>query len=687
MKTICAFCHASCGMIVKVNGGIISEVRGDPEHPTNKGILCPKGQAAIEFVHCRDRLLHPQLKTRGGFRRVSWQEALDIAADRLGKLREKYGPGSLLRFAGAPMDYEGRDAFIQLMASYGSPNFTGAGNLCSIPRIVGMKSVFGNAPEPDYKHAKLIIFWGANPRGSARYGHYSIEEEFGDFRSLILEARKRGIRVITVDPVYSETARASDSWVSLEPGTDAALALSMIHVIIKERIYDEQFVKDWTAGFEALQAHVEDSTPEWGERMTGVSASTIEGLAREYALTGPATIRDGNGLDMHTNGVQAVRAIMFLIALTGNYDRPGGNVIFPWVRQSVLPTPESMSQVQEKRISQKQFPLFPDIPSPALLDDLLSGGSPRAMIVPHSNPVLVLANTRKVKEAFGKLDFLIVFEVFPTATAQMADLILPSTTFLERYGYRAYSNRGGGFLSLRQKVIEPVGETRSFPEVEYEIAKRLGLGEGYPFKNNVEWVEYMLKPSGFTIDDLREKAFVVATPPMTYRKYLETGFPTSSKKVEFYSDSFKKHNFDPLPRYIEPLSLKDWVDSKKEKFPFKGTTRKPYEYIQTNFRNLTSLKELYPAPVAMLHPGDADSRGIKEGDSLRFESPDGSIKAEAKITDGVRRGMVVVDFGWGNPWDKWEGVNALTSGDVWDPISGGTPNRLFVCNISSMGKG
>ena len=683
MKTICGLCHTNCGMIVKVVDGVIKEVQGDPEHPANRGLLCPKGMASVEWVYSKDRLTHPLLKTKGGFRRISWDEAIDIAADRLDELRQKNGPGSLIRFAGAPVNYECRDGFLQLMASYGSPNLAGAGHLCNVPRNTAMRSVFGSVPEPDYYETKLIIFWGANPMESTRYGNYATEAELGDYRSLISSAKARKIKVITIDPVRSETAKLSDLWISPEPGSDAALALSMAHVIINEKIYDEEFVRSWTKGFESLGNHVQELTPEWAEGVTGVSASLIRQLAREYALQRPATIRDGNGLDMNTNGVQTVRAIMFLIALTGNYDVPGGNVIFPWVQQSFLPDLKKV-KYSEKRIGQDQFSQFPEIPGPALIKALLDEERPRGMIVHHSNPLLILANSHHVKKAFGKLQFLMVFDLFPTATAQMADLILPSTSTFERFGYRAYSSRQGGFLSLRQKLIDPIGESRSFSEVEYDIAKKLGFEKDYPFTNNVEWVNFMLKPTRLSIDTLREKSVVYATPPMEYRKHLRAGFRTPSQKAEFYSEAFEKSHLDPLPSYREPLTLKDWSREEQKKYPLKGTTRKPYEYVHTKFRNLESLKKLYPAPLAMLHPEDAKAKGLHDGSPVEIVSPKGTGRFQVKIWSETNPGLVVVDFGWGNPWDNSQGVNDLTTDEVWDPISGGTPNRLFVCDVQNV---
>ena len=684
MKTICGFCHTACGMIVNIENGRIKSLRGNPEHPANRGILCPKGAASIDFVYSKDRLTHPLRRTRGGFEKITWEEALDMAADRLGELREKSGPGALIRFAGSPVSYDSRDGFLQFMASYGSPNFAGAGHLCNVPRNIAMRSVFGGVPEPDYFDTRLIIFWGANPMCSTRYGNYATEGELGDFRSIIREARKKNVKVITIDPVFSETAKLSDIWIPLEPGSDASLALAMIHVIIKEKIYHEEFVKTWTADFEKLEYHVEGFTPEWAEGITGVSAATIRDVAREYALAGPATIRDGNGLDMNTNGVQTVRAVTFLIAITGNYDVPGGNVVFPWVRQSFLPDTKKV-KFQEKRIGQDRFPLFPEIPAPALIDALLDQERPRGMIVTHSNPLLILGDTNKVKNAFEKLKFLLVYDVFPTATARMADLILPAPSLFETYGYRAYSSRQGGYLSLKPKVIEPLGESRHSSLVEYEIAKRLGIEGDYSFKNDVEWVDFMLKPTGLTIEDFNGDTVLYKTGPMEYRKYTKDGFRTPSKKIEFSSEAYRKHQYDPLPNYEEPSSLREWKADNLEKYPFKGTTRKPYEYVHTKFRNLDYLKRLYPGPVAMIHPDDASKTGVRDGGKVEIKSPHGVVKARARVTEDCKPGMVVVDFGWGNPWDESDtSVNALSTGDVWDPISGGTPNRLFFCSIKSV---
>ena len=356
-------------------------------------------------------------------------------------------------------------------------------------------------------------------------------------------------------------------------------------------------------------------------------------------------------------------------------------MVFPWARQSFLPDFRKI-KFDEKRIGEDQFPLFPEIAGPTLLDTILAQERKFGMIVAHSNPALVLANTEKIKKAFNKLEFLMVLDMFQTATGQLADLVLPSPSLFESYGYRAYSSRQGGFLSLKPKLIEPLGVSRHFTEIECEIATRLGFAGDYPFRNDKEWVNYMLKPTGLTTDDFSGKSFIYATGPIGYNKYIKTGFGTPSKKVEFFSETYRKHGQDPLPAYKAPLALEDWDNHKRLQYPLKGTTRKQYEYVHTKFRNLNYLKRLYPAPLVTIHPEDALAYKVQEGDTVRVESPHGGVIMKAKVSDRARRGIIVVDYGWGNPWDASQtNANSLARGDVFDPVSGGTPNRLFYCSI------
>ena len=571
-RTICGFCHAGCGIKVYRNRFGIESVEGDPEHPSNRGYCCPKISGIKELVESEERLRYPLKKTSGGFKRISWDEALDFAAQKLGEIREKYGPGSLVRNMGAPVAYEARDGFVEFMGAFGSPNFTGSSNLCMLPRITAFQAVIGAKPESDFEKTNLIIFWGANPTESNRFGGYC---SYNGFNQIIPRARGRGVRMIAIDPVRSTTAAQADDWIRINPGTDAALGLAMINQIIAEGLYDKKFVAEWTHGFDELAAHVSGRSPKWAEALTGIPEDTIIELARLYATTVPSAICEGNGLDMYTNGVDSARVIAILIAITGNFDIPGGNALAPFPIQSALPTksplapygPSALLKIEEsksvlpekssspdKRIWHEKFKVYRDLPFPAVKESILRNEDrrPRAMIVHHSNPVLIQANVARTKEALEKLDFLLVNDIFMTSTAEVADLILPSTSDYERYGYKAWSSFEGGILAFSRPVADPPGSSRTVFEVEYELAKKLGLHHDYPFHDTESWIEYMLKPTRITFKQLDEEQVIYTTPEIQYRKYLKNGFNTPSRKVEFYSQYFQNNGYKPLPEYSEP---------------------------------------------------------------------------------------------------------------------------------------
>ena len=672
LRTICSFCHTCCGMAVTVKDGEITKVSGDLDHPASKGYLCKKAEAAIPLLYHEDRVRTPLMKTKGGFRKVSWDEALDFAADKLISLRDKYGPKTLARAAGAPYTYEGRDGFAQLLAVFGSNINTGVGHLCSRPRQLGITSVLGERIETDYEGTKLAVFWGGNVVAMNRY---SVHSATPNFSQTISRIKKGGGKVVVIDPIKSESAVYADEWIPVRLGTDLALALGMIHVIIRDELYDREFVKSYTLGFDRLKNHVGACTPEWAAKITGVSSEKIQILARRYATERPGVIYDGNGLDMHTQCVETCRAIAILQALTGNVDRRGSNVFMPWSKQNAVPTIQPPKDPKEKG----QYPLFLDYPHPVVVDMLLSDREdrPRAMIVTNSNPALVLANSKKTREALKRLELLIVNDHFITATAELAHLILPDVTGFERNSYRAFSSPDGCFFAFRRKIIEPLWECRPVFQVEYALAEKMGLEKDYPFRNNEEWVDFMVKPSGISISDLREKQIVYTTPPVQYEKFKTKGFGTPSGKVEFFSEKYQKAGYDLMPTFRE--RKEDPVI--REKFPLDGTSRKPGTYSHTKYRNIPEVSSYQPLPFIWMHPEDAKMRGIVNGSWVEVESPMGRIELEAKIEEKAAVGVVIVDFGWGNPWDKVANINCLTDDQDRDPISSGTSNRLFPCQV------
>lgn len=654
-------------------------MEGDPEHPMNRGRCCPKAAAIPEVISSKDRLKVPLRKTSKGFEGISWEKALDFAAEKLSEIRGRFGPLSLVRCGGAPVSYQCRDGFMQFMGAFGSPNMSGAANLCMVPRMTAFNAIAGGIrAEPDYDNTKLVLFWGSDPLTSERFGSYAA---YNGMRQIIPRLKEKGTRMICIDPFRSKTVQQADDWIRIKPGGDVALGLAMIHVIIREEIYNKAFVESYTVGFEALAEHVLPFSPSWAEGLTGIPEKTILDLARIYATTKPATIYEGNGLDMYTSGVDAVRTIVILIGLTGNLDVPGGNVFMPFAPQSQLPT---KAAPMERRVWYDRFPLFGEVPFPAVKEALLKeeDDRPRAMIVHHSNPVLVQANEKRTRQALEKLDFLMVNDIFPTATAEIADLVLPITSDFESYGYRAYASTEGGFLALGRPLAEPVGESRPVFEVEYELAEKMGLHGEYPFQDTLSWLKYMIRPTGVPFEQLDQEQVVFATPPVQYRKYEENGFNTLSGKVEFYSRIFEEKGYSPLPTYTDPAGEPLGVGDQAAKgFPLLGSSKRPPLFVHTKFRNIEALSRSYPEPLVWLHPQDASTRSVRDGDRVQVKSPQGEIVLKVKLTEDTLPGLVWVDFGWGNPTDGKANINVLSNDAYFDPVSGGTPHRLFECDV------
>ncbi len=679
VRSLCGFCHANCGIKVRVQDGKVIRIEGDPENPVNRGYLCPKAQALKPMLESEERLKFPLKKTKDGFVKVSWDEALDLAADKLTKIREAYGPESLFHCGGAPVTYVARDGFRQFMGAFGSPNFTGAANLCSVPRKVAFNDAFGGRPEPDLENTRLIIFWAGNPMNTTRFtSHASIN----GFHRIISRAKQRGTKVIVIDAVRTETASLADEWVRPNIATDTALGLAMAHTIIKENLYDRAFVEKWVIKFDEIKRHVEPLAPEWAEEITAVPAERIRELARLYATTEGAVIKDGNGLDMHTTGVDMVRTICLLVALTGNIDRKGGDVFLSFVPQTPLPTVKS----EKRPMGRDEFPLFPEVPFSAVKERLLSESPerPRAMIVHHANPALVQANRERTKQALEKLEFLMVMDIFPTATTELADLVLPAAADLETVDYRALSSTNGGFLTFREKVVEPPGSARPVFEVEYELAKKMGIEHGYPFRNAEEWLNFVLKPAKVTVDDLRRQHVIYGSPAVVYKKYEKEGFKTPSGKVECYSERFKAAGRQALPVFEYPKESPAAHPDLAKRYSLCATTRRPAEFVHTKLFNLPTAGRIYPDPLMKMNAADAAERDIKQDDMVEVESRTGKIRLKTIISEDVRPGVVTIDFGWGNPTDKKASINSLSPDDVWDPVSGGYPNRLFLCEVKKV---
>jgi anaerobic selenocysteine-containing dehydrogenase len=528
-----------------------------------------------------------------------------------------------------------------------------------------------------------------------RPGVYAAYDAKG-FLSPIFDAQERGAKLIVIDPVFTETASKADWWIPIHPGTDGALALAMLDVIIEENLYDRPFVERWTSGFPKLQAHVRQYSPEWAGAVTGIPAHDIRKLARLYAMTQPAAIHEGNTFANHTNVVQTVRAIACLKSITGNLDIPGGNVCFPGVAGDITPVEQGGAtgikttvKPTARHFAEDRYPLLPE-GAPAGVDAMLTGNPimPRALMVFHANPLASNANTNRVRRALDRLDFIVVMDIFMSKTAEMADLVLPDTSFLERYDYRTYPSAKGVVVALRQPAVEPIHESRSFYEVELALARRMGYWDTYPWHSVEEFFAYALSPVELDLPSLLANPVQVVARH-AYRKHEkgwmrldgQPGFNTPSGKVELYSSVYAKLGYDPLPTYVEPAEA--GANSPIARvYPLVGVNRRSVTYVHFKYRNNPYLRDLEPEPFVRLNPKDASARGIASGDCAVISSPRGEIRMKALVTERTQPGIAWIDGGWGNAWDKSDAnLNVLVDDVQRDPISQSAAISSFRCQV------
>ena len=675
IATDCTICYHSCGMNVLVEDGRIVKVEGLKDHPLNKGQLCPKGERAIELVYHPDRLKHPLKKSNGKWIRMTWDDALTEIADKLQRLKKEFGPETLSIFSGSigVENLEMMELAQRFKGAFGSPNFISVEGICYRMRIRSRQMTFGKYPVEEM-NTKLYVLWGHNPEASDFPLQLSIEENL-----------EKGSRLVVIDPKKIPLAKRADMYLAIRPGTDGALALAVMHVIIKENLYDKEFVEQWTHGFEKLVPHVEPYTPEWAEKITWVPAEEIRKLARLYARAESASIFQGtNTQDQTANGTQNSRAFSVLQTITGNINNPGGWVISPRLMLTGVGLPTEkipigaedypiFYEIWGRKSPYGQVVCFPDsVPNPI-----------RALIVTGGNPLISMPDSNAFREALKKLDLLVVHDFFMSETAELAHYVLPACTHLEKNGL-AYSYNvchGMPYLMLRKKAIEPLYESWSEFKFWTELAKKTGMGDAFPWKTDDEVVELELKPSGLNYRELKEEK--VAGAYYMEKQYgmdaLQVkGFPTPSKKIEIYSETLEKAGFDPLPTYLEPDQSPLGNPQMAQRYPLVLTTGARILYFtHGQHRNIGGLTEKCPEPFAEMNPRTAGRFGIKDGDRIVVESNRGQIKVKALVTEEMREGVVSIPHGW--PRDA--NVNLLTDIHCREPIMGYPQMKSQLCSI------
>ena len=713
VPTFCPLCVSRCGARAEVEDGVLRALLPDPSHPTGKAI-CLKGKAAPDIVRHPDRLLHPLRRTapKGaadpGWERIGWDEALDTVAERLLTAAATAGPQSVAFSSSSPSTSAISDAidWIQrLVRAFGSPNFCNYMELCGWGRFLAPLYTFG-APVPgtylpDLDNAGCILFWGYNP-SVARLAH----------ATSTVAAVARGAKLVVVDPRKAGLAAKADHWLRVRPGTDAALALSLTHVMIENGWYDADFVRDWTNAadqvdgrtvWDLLVERCAEFRPETAEEITGVPAADIVAAARTLWEARPVAFYTWSGLEQHRGATQTLRAVDVLYALTGSLDVPGGNVLFEAVPSNRVDGRELLAEPRPPAVGLDRRPLGPARFEFITGEDLYAAaldGRVSTLVGFGGNLVMAHADSARGRDALRALDFFVQADLFMTPTAELADIVLPVASAFEsealKIGFE-YSQEAQSLVQLRRPLVPPRGEARSDLRIAFDLATRLGLGEVF-WDGDIEaaW-RHQLEPSGITLEELRAHPEGVRLPLTTrHRKYADAGFATPSGKVELYSGTLAAHGYSPLPEFEEPLSPRSRPDL-GDRYPLVLTCAKSLFFCETQHRQVAALRRSAPDPQVELHPSTAADRGIGAGDWVSVATPHGAVRARAKLTAALDPGVVVGQHGWWQSCDELglpgyppygpdsANLNLVLRQGPSDEISGSSPLRASVCQVSLLG--
>jgi anaerobic selenocysteine-containing dehydrogenase len=685
VPTICAMCGpaANCGIYAFKKDGILTRVAGMKECPVNEGSLCAKGLASPQWTYSPERLQYPMKrigeKGEGKFEKISWDEAITIIADKLKEQKEKYGPETLAILSPARRTYS--EFLFRFLIAHGSPNY-GHSGICAMQRAFAFSYTVGdNLRGCDYKNGDVIIIWGRQPiySGPATAAPKNL-----------FKAKQRGAKIIAIKPSSEPDVKLADIWMPIRPGTDTALALAMLHVVVNEDLIDKEFVANWCYGYDELKNHVQKYTPEWAEQITGLSSQQIIDVTRLYATTKRAGIDLGNGVEHTPSSNDAIRAVGILIAITGHLDRPGGNV-FGGPPQRPMPNDVHLrDRYTQEWIDKLVGPEFPKVFQPfnegatsayySILDSVLTEKpyAVRTVIAPGTQPIVSTRGSKRVEEALKKLDFYVVVDVMRTADMNYADVIIPTTTPYEA-DHPFEATMDGSWMMARSKVIEPLGDYKSTFEFILDLGVKMGYGVDFWNGSMVDCMNYQLEPLSMTIDDLRKHPVGLRyekTPPV-YEKYAQVFSRKSQRlsgapflpqgKVAIYNTSFEEAGFNPLPEWTEPPESLTGTPELTEKYPLLFSDYHTSNVYSASWqRNVPYLRAIHPDPTLHIHPDTASERGIEDGDWVRVESPHGWIKVKAEIYPGIRTDTVMVLHGW------WQGCQELGLEDL--PLLDGGAN-------------
>lgn len=711
-KGMCGTCPAGCWVEVQIEQGRLTDIRADSDHPL--GMLCRRGEAAPEIVYSDDRLRQPMRRIgprgAGEFEPISWDDAYDLIVDNLRGIRERLG-------AEAVSIYTGRGAFelslcqifqpagveissaSSVLFPFGSPNTMGVGALCYVAaNMIAPDVTLGQMHHQmfaDIEQAQFLVVWGTNP---------ATDSPPLDMHRL-QNAADRGASVVVIDPRRTETVeRTGAEWIPIRPGTDGALALSMIEVLIDEQLCDFEFIDQWCEGFEELREYVQHFRPEVAAEITGVDAETIRRIARRIGRVAGACPLMYTGLEYSNSGVQSMRAIYTLFALAGQLDVPGGIGLampgsqFPVNRSGHQPNPDI-----RRAVGRERFPLYSDYRAEshasALIDAVLDDEPYpiRGLIIQGASLLTSWPQPEVWREVLSSLEFLVCIDRQMTADAAYADVVLPATTMFEIDSYMVY----GSLFRLREKLIEPVGQARNDYRIIAELADRLGYGELYP-QTTEQMLRHVLDNTDYTLEQVREAGGTIRldAPMMEHHKWKKgllradgkPGFDTPSGKFEIWSSRLEEYGYEPLPKYVEPREGPMAAPQLARRYPLVfNSGARPQHDFRSQHHGVDSLVEHQPEPVVEMNSGDAEQRGIETGDLVEVHTPRGTVPFRARVTDDIVPGAVECNMGGGTPvgpeaWQQWN-VNELTDLDNYDPVSGFPVFKALLCEVTRLEEG
>jgi len=637
-STLCNACSNKCGIMVTTKNGRIWKVKGHPDHPMSKGTICARGHGYATIAYSPDRLTQPFKKGQDGkLMPITWDQAYQEIGQKLNKILAKDGPGTVV-YVEDPRP-TGHFYGPRFLAAIGSPNYFTHQTVCSNSRDTGFKHVLGGVPGADVANSKYIMFIGRSYGDGVRPSSLHA----------LIAGRENGAKVVIVDPRLNSTANMADEWLSIRPGTDLALVLAMTNVVISEDLYDKEFVKNYSIGFEQYAEEVKKYTPEWAEKITGISKDTIIRIARDMAKVKPQALiepswRGAFGCT-YFNSSETARSIAAFNALLGNIQQKGGltfgigpklgdldEMIHPAPLKSNLP-----------RVDDKDYPVAPKPQGVANIVPMKAKeGKVKAAFIIQTNPVRNYSNPKAIADGLQALELNIVIDIQMTETALIADYVLPEPSYLERDDVLEGLAGGKPGVSIRQKVIERVHpETRPADEIFTEIAKAIGVGQYFNFTVD-ELNTAKLKPLGISLADMKKKGTVILGESVTLGTV--PTLKTPSGKVEFYSETMKNAGFSPVPTWLEPKVMPD-------KDSFRLITGKQSYHTHSFTTNLPYLMQITKdtdGERLWINRERANKLGINDGDLVIVESKLAESKVRVKVTDRLHPECVYVPSPYGS---------------------------------------